>query len=186
MASIVKRNKSYAVVYTDTTGERKRQKWETYHSLAEAEQRKELLELCANTQAEARRQQKQTVAGLLHQYIELYGVPRWSLSTYQANCSLIHRYLIPTIGMMRLDELTPCVVAHLYYRFAHLPQKGGHYHTPTGKPITTQTLHSLHKLLHSAFEQAVLWEYLQRNHFHGAPLPKSHPISLVFLTPEQV
>ena len=54
MASIVKRNKSYAVVYTDTTGERKRQKWETYYSLTEAEQRKELLELCASARTEAR------------------------------------------------------------------------------------------------------------------------------------
>ncbi|WP_293718976.1 site-specific integrase [uncultured Phascolarctobacterium sp.] len=32
----------------------------------------------------------------------------------------------------------------------------------------------------------MLWEYLQRNPFHGTPLPKSHPASLVFLIPEQV
>lgn len=32
MASIVQRNKSYSVVYTIYDGEKKRQKWETYHS----------------------------------------------------------------------------------------------------------------------------------------------------------
>ena len=186
MASIVKRNKSYAVVYTDTSGEKKRQKWETYYSLEEAEQRKELLELCSNTRTEARLQRVQTVKEFFVQYVELYGVSHWSLSTYQANCSFIRRYLIPTIGMMRLNELTPRVVAQLYRRFAQLPQQGGRCHEPTGKPITTQTLRSLHKLLHSAFEQAVLWEYLQRNPFHGASLPKSQPTPLVFLTPEQV
>lgn len=125
MASIVRRNRSYAVVYTDTTGEKKRQKWETYYNLAEAEQRKELVELCANTRAEIHRKQKQTVESLLQQYIELYGVIRWSPSTYQANCSLIRRYLVPTIGMMRLEELSPRVVAQLYRRFAQLPQQGG-------------------------------------------------------------
>ncbi|WP_283675180.1 tyrosine-type recombinase/integrase [Butyricicoccus sp. Marseille-Q5471] len=186
MASIVKRNKSYAVVYTDTTNEKKRQKWETYYSLEEAQQRKELLELCSHTRTEVHRQCVQTVEQFFVQYVEPYGVSHWSLSTYQANCSLIRRFLIPTIGMMRLEELSPRVVAQLYRRFAQLPQQGGRCHAPTGKPITAQTLRSLHKLLHSAFEQAVLWEYLQRNPFHGAPLPKSHPASLVFLIPEQV
>lgn len=186
MASIVKRNKSYAVVFTDTSGEKKKQKWETYYSLEEAKQRKELLELCSHTRTEVRRQCVQTVEQFFAQYVELYGVSHWSLSTYQANCSLIRRYLIPTIGMMRLEELSPRVVAQLYRRFAQLPQQGGRCHAPTGKPITTQTLRSLHKLLHSAFEQAVLWEYLQRNPFHGASLPKSHPTSLAFLIPEQV
>ena len=186
MASIVKRNKSYAVVYTDTSGEKKRQKWETYYSLEEAQQRKELLELCSHTRTKVRRQCVQTVEQFFVQYVELYGVSHWSLSTYQANYSLIRRYLIPAIGMMRLEALTPLVVAHLYHRFAQLPQQGGRCHEPTGKPITTQPLRSLHKLLHSAFEQAVLWEYLQRNPFHGASLPKSHPTSLAFLIPEQV
>lgn len=53
-----------------------------------------------------------------------------------------------------------------------------------GKPITTQTLRSMYKLLHSALEQAVLWEYLLRNPFHGASLPKPHPSTLSFLVPE--
>lgn len=74
MASIVKRNKSYAVVYTDTTGEKKRQKWETYYSLEEAQQRKGLLELCLNIRTEVRRQCVQTVEQFFVQYVELYGV----------------------------------------------------------------------------------------------------------------
>lgn len=139
-----------------------------------------------NTRAEVHRRHQSTVENLLTQYVELYGVSRWSPSTYQANCSLIRRYLIPTIGMMCLDELSPRVVAQLYQRFAHLPQQGGRCHASTGKPITSQTLRSLHKLLHSAFEQAVLWEYISRNPFHGASLPKPYPSTLDFLTPEQM
>lgn len=169
MASIVKRGKSYAVVYTATVSGEKKQKWETYRSLAEAQQRKELLELCSNTRAEVRQQRMQTVESLLTQYVELYGTIRWAPSTYQANGSLIHRYIVPTIGTMKLDELSPHVVAVLYQRFTTLSQRGGHCHASTGKTITPQTLRSLHKLL-SAFEQAVLWGYLLRNPFQGAAL----------------
>lgn len=87
---------------------------------------------------------------------------------------------------MRLEELSPRVVAQLYQRFTQLPQQGDRCHASTGKPITSQTLRSLHKLLHSAFEQAVLWEYVLRNPFHGTSLPKLHPTTLTFLVPEQV
>ena len=45
MASIVQRNKSYSVVYTIYDGEKKRQKWETYHSYEAALRRKEQLDL---------------------------------------------------------------------------------------------------------------------------------------------
>lgn len=126
MASIVKRNKSYAVVYTDTTGERKRQKWETYYSLTEAEQRKELLELCASARTEARCRQKQTVAGLLYQYIELHGVSRWSPSTYQANCSL-------------RDCKKPCLIyisAQLCISLYSLKSRGFSHNQPLHNSIT--------------------------------------------------
>ena len=45
MASIVQRNKSFSVVYTIYDGEKKRQKWETYHSYEAALRRKEQLDL---------------------------------------------------------------------------------------------------------------------------------------------
>lgn len=136
MASIVKRNKSFSVVYMATIDGQHKQKWETYYSFAEAEQRKGLLDLCANTRAAVRRREL-TVESLLNQYVELYGVSRWSPSTYQANCSLIRRYLVPTIGMMRLEELSPRVVTQLYQRFAQLPQQGGRCHIPMDGAMLT-------------------------------------------------
>lgn len=41
MASIIQRNKSFCVVYIIYDGEKKRQKWETYHSYEAALRRKE-------------------------------------------------------------------------------------------------------------------------------------------------
>lgn len=51
MASIVKRGNSYSVVYMTTVQDQRKQKWETFHSLNEAEQRKKILELCQRTKA---------------------------------------------------------------------------------------------------------------------------------------
>ena len=45
MASIVKRGNSYSVVYMTSIQGQRKQKWETYHSLDEAEQRKQFLNL---------------------------------------------------------------------------------------------------------------------------------------------
>ena len=45
MASIVQRNKSFSVVYTIYEGDKKKQKWETYHSYEAALRRKEQLDL---------------------------------------------------------------------------------------------------------------------------------------------
>ena len=45
MASIVQRNKSFSVVYTIHDGDKKKQKWETYHYYEEALRRKEQLEI---------------------------------------------------------------------------------------------------------------------------------------------
>lgn len=86
MASIIKRGKSFSVVYTTTINGQRKQKWETYYSLAEAEKRKELLELCTNTRAEVHRQP--TVESLLNQYVELYGERHWSpsLNTQPCKC----------------------------------------------------------------------------------------------------
>ena len=49
MASIVERGKSYSVVYMTTIQGHRKQKWETYHTKAEAERRKQILDLCQQT-----------------------------------------------------------------------------------------------------------------------------------------
>ena len=45
MASIVQRNKSFSVVYNIYDGDKKKQKWETYHSYKEALHRKEQVDI---------------------------------------------------------------------------------------------------------------------------------------------
>ena len=184
MASIVKRGSSYSVVYMTLIQGRRKQKWETYHSLDEAEQRKRILDLCQKIETR-RSEHIDTVGDLMERYILLYGQIKWSLSTFQSNCGLIRNYIRPWFGMIRLHELSPRMVAELYQDILRRPYSGP-YRNSHRKTIGPAILKSIHKLLHSAFEQAVLWEYVPRNPFHRAAMPNTFRQNYQFLLAEQI
>ncbi len=48
-----------------------------------------------------------TVSELLEEYVSVYGVNTWAMSTYEAKKSLIYNYINPMIGDMQLKEITP-------------------------------------------------------------------------------
>lgn len=186
MASIVKRGKSFSVVYNTTVGGVKKQKWETYHNVEEARQRRELLELCQRQKKILKTENVENVEQLMAQYIRLYGLSRWSVSTYQVANGLIQNYIIPNMGTMRLCEISPLVVAELYRRLLKKPKVNSPYHKVNGESISVAILKNIHKILHSAFEQAALWEYIPRNPFQKAVLPQIRPQPLNILAPEQI
>lgn len=174
MASIVQRNKSFSVVYTIYDGEKKRQKWETYHSYEAALRRKEQLDLIHQHEKERARYQEGTLAQFLEEYVELYGRAHWACSTYTGNEGLIRNYIIPFMGSMRLTEFIPKVIAALYGKLQSDPK------------ISSSVLTNIHKLLHSAFEQAVLWECVPRNPFQKANVPKAFPSEIPMLSVDEI
>lgn len=174
MASIVQRNKSFSVVYTIYDGDKKKQKWETYHSYEAALRRKEQLDLIQQHENERAQYREGTLAPFLEEYVELYGRIHWACSTYTSNEGLIRNYIVPFMGSMRLTEFSPKVIAALYGKLQSDPQ------------ITPSVLTNIHKLLHSAFEQAVLWEYVPRNPFQKASVPKAFPTEIPMLTTDEI
>ena len=82
MASIVQRNKSFSVVYTIYDGDKKKQKWETYHSYEAALRRKEQLDLIQQHENERAQYREGALAPFLEEYVELYGRIHWACSTY--------------------------------------------------------------------------------------------------------
>ncbi len=174
MASIVKRNKSFSVVYTAYPEGVKKQKWETYHSYEAALQRKEQIELIQAQQKEKLQSHAETLADLLREYVTLYGQSHWSYSTYTNYVALVENHILPFWGAMRLTEFSPKTIAVQYSRMR------------AQQNMTPQILSSIHKLLHNAFEQAVLWEYADRNLFHKATLPKSFPCPMEMLSNEEI
>lgn len=174
MASIVQRNKSFCVVYTIYSDGRKKQKWETYHSYEAALNRKEQLNLVQLYEKERAQYKEGTLVQFLEEYVKFYGRIHWTCSTYTRNESLIRNYIVPFIGSMRLSEFSPKVIAVLYSTFQSNPK------------ITSSILMNIHKLLHSAFEQAVLWEYVPGNPFRKAKVPKALPNEILMMTIDEI
>lgn len=110
MASIVKRKKKYSVVYTyvDESG-KKRQKWETFDTSTEAKKRKNQIEYEQETGSFIVPTAK-TVNDLLEEYMSIYGVNTWAMSTYESRQSLLSNYVRPIIGDMKLEDLNPRVM----------------------------------------------------------------------------
>lgn len=186
MASIVKRGNSYSVVYMTTVRGQRKQKWESYHSREEAERRKQTLDMYYLAKRRKEAHQIETVAQLMEKYVALYGVSKWSASTFQSNSGLIRNYILPLFGSIRLKELSPLMAAELYRDLLQQPRYEGPYHKNRGQTVSLSVLRDIHKLLHSAFEQAVLWETVDRNPFHRVPFPKMKGKQLAFLRPEQI
>ena len=172
MASIIKRNNNFCVVYSykDANGTPK-QKWETFTDLSDAKNRKKEVEYKESVGTFVVPQCK-TLNDLLPEYVALYGKSKWALSTYQANTALIANYIAPLIGSMKLQDITTRVIEGYYQRLlkyeAADPMCGKRKH----QFVSPSTVRSVHKILRSAFEQAVKWELMEKNPCIYATLPK--------------
>ena len=172
MASIIKRNNNFCVVYSykDADGTPK-QKWETFTDLSDAKNRKKEVEYKESVGTFVVPQCK-TLNDLLPEYVALYGKSKWALSTYQSNTALISNYIEPLIGSMKLQDLTTRVIEGYYQRLLKYeavdPMCGKRQH----QYVSPGTVRSVHKILRSAFEQAVKWELMEKNPCIYATLPK--------------
>ena len=99
--------------YTDENGN-KRQKWETFETNAEAKKRKLQVEYEQESGTFIPPSAK-TVNDLLDEYMSIYGVNTWAMSTYESRKSLIANYIRPLIGDMKLEDVTPRIMDK-YYR----------------------------------------------------------------------
>jgi Site-specific recombinase XerD len=173
MASIVKRNKHFAVMYNyvDENGKR-RQKLETYKTMAEAYKRKKEVEY--KKAAKTFTVPKCTILNeLLKEYVEMYGKVNWSMSTYTINSSLIDNYISPLIGTLKVQEITTRVIERYYQQLLQTETVIPTIGKRRSKYVTPQTIRCIHKLLHSCFEQAVKWEMIDKNPTTYATRPKA-------------
>lgn len=172
MASIVKRKKKYSVVYTytDEVGN-KRQKWETFDTNAEAKKRKLQVEYEQEAGTFIPPSAK-TVNDLLEEYMSIYGVNTWAMSTYESRKSLISNYVRPLIGDMKLEDVTPRIMDKYYRDLLSVKAVSTKYVKARHEYLTPHTVREIHKVLRNAFNQAVKWELMTRNPVEHATLPK--------------
>lgn len=174
MAAIVFRNNKYNVVYSvkDEDGKRK-QKWESFKTEAEAKKRKAEIEFQKETT-------KLTIPNcssmneLLDEYVDLYGKTKWSITAFRNNTSLIDHYISPLIGHMKLDEITPRVLEKYYKTLQVTPatrRATDSKYTKKIRYVQKPTIRKIHKLLNSVFHQAMKWELMDKNPAMLAEVP---------------
>ena len=173
MASIVKRNGKFCVVYlyTDAQGKRK-QKWETYKTQVEAKTRQKEIEYKEQIGTFVI-PQCDTMDDLLREYVALYGKNTWAMSTYSANVGIINHYISPYLGNMKLKDITPRVLEKYYQQLLKMkPVDNPITGKPRGETVGTGTVREIHKILRNCFGQAVKWELLEKNPALNATVPK--------------
>lgn len=149
----------------------KRQRWETFATNAEAKKRKVEVEFQQNSGTFIAPSAK-TIRELLDEYISIYGISTWALSTYEGRKSLIDNYINPLIGDMKLPEVTPRVKDQFYKSLLTVKSKPRPYQTPKNEFMSARMVKEIHKILRNVFNQAVKWELMSRNPILNATLPK--------------
>ena len=173
MASIHERNGKFCVVYNyvNVDGKRK-QKWETYETRAEAKRRKKEIEY--RTAAGSLVVPKcKYLRELLNEYVDLYGRDTWAVSTYSSNVRLINNYILPLIGNAKLCDINTRYLERYYQQLLKTkavinPIVG----RARNEYVGTATIRDIHKILRSCFKQAVKWEMMPKNPAVHATVPK--------------
>ncbi|MBP3882677.1 MAG: site-specific integrase [Lachnospiraceae bacterium] len=176
MASIIKRRKKFSVVYRyiDEQGN-ERQKWETFATMAEAKKRKLEVEFKQESNEFVAPTTK-TVNDLLSEYMSIYGLNTWAISTYEGRQALISNYISPLIGEVLLDDVTPRMMDKFYRELLSVKSVGSKYTKPRNEFVSPHIVREIHKLLRNAFNQAVKWELMSRNPVEHATLPKEEHV----------
>ncbi len=93
---------------------------------------------------------KQTVKQYLEYWLEEVHKPTIRLSSYVKYRRLIHIHILPALGHVQLQKLSPQQVQSLY------KQK-------SGEGLSPKMVHSIHGVLHKSLENAVRWKLVSSN-----------------------
>ena len=95
--------------------------------------------------------------------------PRLRPSTWANYRTYIAAYVVPILGQIKLQALTPVQLNHLY---AHLLERGRRKTISSGRTgLAPKTVRNVHVMLHSALHDAMRWGYLVRNVAEAADPP---------------
>jgi integrase len=157
MASIVIRGKSACVVYLADG----KQKWETFKTEKEANARKIEIEY-QQVKGIFVPPSTMLVQDFLAEYVEMYGITKWSHSTYSNHLALIDNYINPNIGNWKMKDITVKKMDKFFYA---LKCQRSVQQESRGKPgnISDRCIHDINLLLSNAFDKAVDWEEIGKN-----------------------
>lgn len=93
---------------------------------------------------------QQKLGPYIENWLEEVHKPTVRISTYVKYKKLVHSYIVPELGNVWLQKLTPQHIQSCYTRLAR-------------KGLSPKTINSVHGVLHLALENAVRWNLIARN-----------------------
>src|SRR6266568_7591336 len=107
----------------------------------------------------------QTLKVYLDQWLEQVHKPAIRTSTYYMYRTILDKHIIPSLGHIRLQRLTP-------------QQVQAFYASKLNEGLSQKRVKSIHAVLHKALENAVKWNLVGRNvcDLVNPPIPKRHEI----------
>jgi len=171
MASIIERDKSFAVVYYAIVEEKKKQVWETFLTRREAKARKAEVETELNDGTYIP-PNRQTIREFLQDFVALYGEDKWSLSTYSNNVAFIENYVNPLIGDELMQTFSARSADMYFKRLKKMKAVSSQFRAPRTELTGPSVASNAFKLLRCAFGKAVKWEVIKRNPFELVDKPK--------------
>lgn len=165
--SIIERNGNYRLAISlgkDPVTQKYKQYFETVTGSKKDAQRRlrELLSSLDN--GSFAKPGKQTVADYLEQWLRDIAYPNMTPRTYEGYEYIIRKYIMPTMGIIRLTDLKPRHLQHLYSENLSLGGKGGGH--------GSRTVQYIHNTLHKALQDAVKMGVLVRNPCDSIESPK--------------
>nr|HET6903255.1 site-specific integrase [Ktedonobacteraceae bacterium] len=113
-----------------------------------------------------------TVQEYLESWLEDTHKPTVRLSTYLNYRKLLKNYLVPGLGKIKLQKLTPQQVQAFYSK-------------KINEGLSPKTVTNVHGVLHKALDNAVKWNMLSRNVCDAVTPPRVPRKELNYLTKEQ-
>jgi integrase len=115
---------------------------------------------------------------LLEEWLPAVRPPRVRPSTWESYRMNAETHIVPTLGHLPLQRLTPAQLT-AFYRFLldHGHQGGG--------GLAAKTVRNIHGELHAALRDAVRWGHVARNVAASADLPKGMAPEMHVWSPEQ-
>ena len=204
MASIVARNGKYAVVYYE--GDNRHPIWKSGLSYAQAKKLKDRKSAAEKKWREQKKKDRQktkpkegtlrsgnagssptnvTLKDFIEEFIASYGTKHWGDSYYTGNKARMKNYVYPYLGQHKIEDITTKMIDD-YYNFlvlrcvpvAQKRKQTSHY-------ISAGVVCDIHKVLHTAFNQAKRWNYIQQNPFVDADVPDYKSTERPALSPEE-
>lgn len=115
---------------------------------------------------------QQTLEQYLTYWLEEVHKSSLKVSTYVKYRKVIHTYILPALGKLKLEKLTPQHVQSLYNQ----KQKDG---------LAPKSIHHIHGVLHKALDNAVRWNLVARNVCEVVSPPRLVKPEIQSLTMEQ-